>query len=376
MASGDRIDALFILPSLAGGGAERVVLTLLRHIDRTRFRPTLAVVDLEDATYLGELPDDVPLIDLRCARVRHALPAIIRLIRRTRPSVVFSTLSHLNLALALIRPLLPDGVRYVGRESIVLSELLVRQSHPRFWRRAYAWLYPRLDIVVCQSRDMRDDLVGNFGVPEHKAVVVHNPVDVERIRRLAQEPLNTGIPPRSVRCDSEIHLVAAGRLTTQKGFDLLIDALAACDEPLLQLTILGDGPLRRELLDQVARLGLAERVRLLGFQMNPYPFLAAADAFVLSSRFEGFPNIVLEALACGTPVVATPAPGGIDEIARLAGGLTVASAISAPALAVALRTAVARRDTHLPIDVSAFSIPRVVDRYQAVLASARPEAAL
>src|SRR5438874_636849 len=101
-----------MIPTLAGGGSERVLVTLLRHLDRTLFIPTLVVIDTRNAVFLNDVPSDVTLIDLGCTRVRYALPKLLRLIWRRRPDVVLSTLGQLNLALAILRPLLPNRVRY------------------------------------------------------------------------------------------------------------------------------------------------------------------------------------------------------------------------------------------------------------------------
>src|SRR5689334_13406340 len=122
---------LFLIPSLRGGGAERVIVTLLRHLDRAKVCLALAVVDTRDAVYRGDVPEDVEFIDLRCTRVRYALPKILYLIWRRRPDVVFSTLGHLNLALAMLRPLLPGGVRYIGREACIVSANLGGYALPR-----------------------------------------------------------------------------------------------------------------------------------------------------------------------------------------------------------------------------------------------------
>ena len=358
---------LFLIPSLRGGGAERVIVTLLRHLDRAKFRLALAVVDSRGAAYRDDVPEDVEFIDLRCSRVRYALPKIIALIWRRRPAVVFSTLGHLNLALAMIRPLLPNGVRYVGRESCVVSEILHQCWKPEWWRWAYRHFYCRFDTVVCQSQDMYDDLVQNLAFPPAKAVVIHNPVDVERIRRLAQEPLDTGFSAsQSKKDDARISLVAAGRLSHQKGFDLLIEAVALCDDPRLYLTLLGEGPLQKELEQWVEAKGLAQQVRFVGFQKNPYPFLAGADAFVLSSRFEGFPNVVLEALACGTPVIATPAPGGVREILEGIDGCVLAESVTAEALAKAIQRFPTGQTLSLDAVVP-YTVATIVRRYEQVL---------
>jgi glycosyltransferase involved in cell wall biosynthesis len=132
-------------------------------------------------------------------------------------------------------------------------------------------------------------------------------------------------------------LVAAGRLSKEKGYDLLLDALALLQDMEISLTVLGQGPLRVDLQTRISQLKLERVVSLIGFQENPHRYFAEADALVLSSRYEGFPNVVLEALACDIGVIATPAVGGVSEILEGVSGCVLAEAVSAPALAKAIR---------------------------------------
>lgn len=350
---------LFLIPTLTGGGAERVVVTLLQHLDRRRFDLALAVVDTRGAAFRDEVPPDVEFIDLGCRRVRHALPKLVRLLWRRRPDFVLSTLGHLNLALSIVRPVLPGGTHYIARETTVVSRGITEYSRPRLWAWAYRRFYGHFDRVICQSRGMCSDLVEVFGLDADRAVVIHNPVDRVRITAalVAQAPLPA--PPGLLR------LVAAGRLAREKGFDLLIDALAFATRRDLHLTILGDGPLPNALVDQASARGVAERVQFAGIQPNPYPTLGAADLFVLSSHYEGFPNVVLEALACGTPVVATPAPGGVREILDGVDGCIVAEEISAQALAAALDR---WQPSRVPSSaVAPYAVDRIVAAYEAEL---------
>ena len=365
---GGRRHVLFILPTLTGGGAERVIVTLLRHLDRAAFRPTLAVVSMQDAVYRDEVPADVELIDLKGTRVRSTLWSIIKLVWRLRPNVVFSSVGHLNLALAMIRPLLPNSVRYIGRQAALASENLQDERYPGLWSRAFTRFYPRFDALVCQSQSMREDVVSRFAFPIEKTVMIHNPVEVERIRELAAESIPTGMRGAGSGDTGKLELVAAGRLSHEKGFDLLIEAIALAADCDCRLTLLGDGPLRGQLEALARDRGVAERVRFAGFQKNPYPFFAQASVFVLSSRWDAFPNAVLEALACGTPVIAFPAPGGIGEIAAISGGVQFASEVSARALCAELSSFSREGMRATPISMAAFVTQRIVNQYQNLLA--------
>lgn len=362
---------LFLLPTLQGGGSERVVVNLLRHLDRKRYCATLAVVDTRVAAYRDQVPADVECVDLGCSRVRYALPGIISLIRRRRPDIVLSTLGHLNLALAIIRRWLPDGVAYVARESSIVSESVRQYGLSPLWRWAYRHHYGAFDRVVCQSHYMRDDLVTAYRLSVGKTVVIPNPVELTRIRALAFEPLDTGMGRASAaESPRSIHLVAAGRLVDVKGFDLLIKALALHADPRVHLTVLGEGPLRQTLQRLAQEVGVADRVRFPGFQANPYPFFAQADAFVLSSHHEGLPNVVLEALACGTPVVATPALGGTAEILEGLEGCHLAGEITAASLADAFARLTPGRRMSAAC-VQAYEAEAVTRRYEEVFEEAR-----
>ncbi len=358
-----RADILFLIPSLRGGGAERVIVTLLKHLDRSRCRLAVGVVDTRSAVFLDEIPSDVEFIDLGSTRVRYALPRIAALIWMRRPDVVFSTLGHLNLALAMARPLLPNGVRYIARETSIVSLVLRAYRMPAVWGALYRWCYKRHDLLVCQSRYMQEDLVERFGYPRGRSVVINNPVDIDQISRLAAATLDQpGFQARN------INLVAAGRMVEVKGFDLLIEAIAILDNPQIHLVLLGEGPLLDELKRLAVAKSVADQFEFAGFQTNPYAWFARADAFVLSSRYEGFPNVVLEALACGTPVIATPAPGGTLEILDGIPECVVAEEVSAQSLADAIASWLRGPRKRIdPAEIEPYTLNRIVVQYQQVL---------
>jgi glycosyltransferase involved in cell wall biosynthesis len=304
----ERKRVLFVLPSLAGGGAERAVVMILRHMSRARFDLHLALVEAI-GPYLSELPKELTVHDLKTRRVRYSGLGLIRLTRKLRPHVVVSSLPELNMTTALGKAFMPRGTRLLLVEQIAVgAHLADSRKHPWVWRRLYRHLYARADKVICVADYVLADMAERCGIPQQKLLRIYNPVDVERVRRLAEEPCHTS----SV---SHPHFIAVGRLVAQKGIDILLWAMVEVRArvPSAELTLVGEGPLKSELEKQAQQLGLRQVVHFAGFQSNPYPYIKRADVFVLSSRYEGLPLALLEALAVGTPVVAMDCPGGVRE---------------------------------------------------------------
>ncbi len=255
--------------------------------------------------------------DIDRPRLRRAWPVLLRWLQEARPGVVFSTFGHVNLALLAMRPLLPSRTRLVIREANTPSLALKRGQVPvpTLMRHAYRLLYPTADLVLCQHQSMAREMHTHFSVPAERTSVLPNPVDSVCVR--AGSPRREPGPGR--------RFVAAGRLTHQKGFDRLIDMVAGGDSDD-RLCVFGEGPDRAAIEARSRALGMAERIRFAGFEPSPWCSYAGADAMLVPSRWEGLPNVALEALACGTPVIATPEAGGIAEVsaAAPAGAVTVA----------------------------------------------------
>ena len=291
---------------MRGGGAERFVSTLLRHMDRTRFTPSLALVE-NRGSFLVDLPEDIEVIDLKAGRVRHALPKIVGLVREKEPDLIFSCIGYLTIAVIIARPFMQGGIKIIGRETNIPSINILQSPFPHFLRFLYRWLYPRVDALVCQSEDMKADLTKVFSFPSDKTLVINNPVDIEEIRKRAESG-------GRVFHQGKSNILAAGKLKYQKGFDLLLRSMALIKRDDWHLTIFGEGPEKDSLTFLAKELNLSSKIDFAGFVSNPYPYMTQADLFVLSSRFEGFPNVILESMASGTPVVAFDCRGGISEI--------------------------------------------------------------
>jgi glycosyltransferase involved in cell wall biosynthesis len=321
-----------VLPSFAAGGAERVTLSHLARIDRARIAPNLIVLDGRGP--LRELlPADVPVHDLARPRLRRALPALIGALREARPDVVLGTMVHVNLALLAARPLLKGRPRLVLREANTPSRSLGATAHPRLMRTLYRRLMPRADAVLCNSRLMMDEIARDFALAPDRLVHLLNPVDVARLRTAAS--LTQREPGPGAR------FVASGRLERQKGFDRLIDMAASLSSDA-HVTIFGDGPDGPALRAQADQSQFGARVSFAGFSNSPWDAVAGADAFLLPSRWEGMSNAALEALALGTPVIATPEAGGIGELAAAAAPGAVTLAEAGPPFVAAMASVVPR----------------------------------
>jgi glycosyltransferase involved in cell wall biosynthesis len=298
---------LFVVPSLLGGGAERVVITLIKHIDREKFIPILVVLKKE-GRFVEKIPKDIEFVDLNVSRARYAIFDIVKTIRRLKPDVVFSTLGHLNLLMALIRPFFSKEIRFISRESNTVSLENNQERYPKLFNFLYKNIYNNFDYIITQSKYMRDDLINNYATNKDKISVIYNPVDIQNVTKLANKKDKLEFQ------NNRINLLAVGRLTYQKGFDMLIESMSYLDDKFY-LTILGEGDFK-EYTSLIDKYGVVDRVKLAGFCDNPYIYMKHCDLFILSSRYEGLPNVVLEANACGCACVAVDNPGGTAEIIK------------------------------------------------------------
>ncbi len=297
---------LFILPSLAGGGAEKVVLTILTYINRDKFSPVLVLLKKE-GKFLDQVPKDIQVIDLDSKRARYAIFKIFKTIKELKPDIVFSTLGHLNLLMAIMKILFLKKIKFIARESNTVSLENKQEKYPFIFNFLYKTIYNNFDLIIAQSKYMRDDLVDNFSIKKSKISVIYNPVDIKKIDKMANSNDDFKLPK------DKINLLSVGRLSYQKGFDMLIQTISLLDIKY-HLTILGEGDDEKKLKQLIIKYQLKDRVTLAGFSDNPYIYMKNCDLLILSSRYEGLPNVVLESHACGTPCVAINNPGGTSEI--------------------------------------------------------------
>ncbi len=308
----DRV-ALF-LPSLNGGGAERVAVSLVNGMARRGIAVDLVLANAA-GSYLPDVAPEVRIIDLRAGRVSKALWPLSRYLRRERPVATLSFMNHANVVAVAAH-------RFAGRPGrLVVSEhttigIAAARLHGVSQRLVYGlvpWMYRLADGVSAVSQGAARDLERFARLPAGSVRVIYNPFDLARIDQLAREPA----PQHPwLQADGHPVIVAAGRLTEEKDYPTLLRAFAKVRRQRpARLLILGEGELRGALETLVRQLGLtSDDVQMPGFARNPYVYFARAALFVLSSRWEGLPGVLIEAMACGTPVVSTDCPSGPREI--------------------------------------------------------------
>lgn len=363
----------FVLPSLNGGGAERAAVQLLNGLDAATWDRSMFLFE-RTGPYLNDVASGITLESAphpsRIARWR----SLRNFVRRARPNVVMAFLSF-GSALTAARAA-GAGAKVVFNQQTPVSAFLTDADYEwrRGWRRAAfttgaRFVYGAADLIVATSRGVADDLTRNFGVSPDAMRVLPNPVDLAVVRARAAEPIASG---EQLRTGDPV-VVAAGRLADAKNYPLLIDAIARLRARVpARLFILGQGELESSLRRQVIDRGLADAVTFLGFQPNPWKFIAQGDVFALSSHYEGFGNVLIESMALGVPVVATASAGTRDIIESESNGLLVhhhtvdafASALGRVLENRELRDAMSRSARHA---AERFAAPRVIAEYDAVL---------
>ena len=369
--NGGRARVCFVLPSLNGGGAERAAVQVLNGL--SAWERSMFLFERR-GPYLDELDRGIELRSAadpsRVGRWR----AFRRFVRQAQPHVVMAFLSFAS-ALTAARAA-GVGTKVVFNQQTPVSAFLTDADYAwsRGWRRSAftsgsRLVYGAADLIVATSRGVGDDLTRNFGVSPDAIRVLPNPVDIAAVRASANEPLSAS---EQLRQGAPV-IVAAGRLADAKNYPLLIDALARVRQSIpARLFILGQGELEDTLRKRVRDRKLDEAITFLGFQANPWKFINQADVFALSSHYEGFGNVLVEAMALGVPVVATESAGTRDIVSSESTGLLVhhhtVDSLAAALLRVLenphLRESMSRAAL---LGAERFAAPAVIARYDTLL---------
>jgi len=298
-----RIRLLVTTSDFVGRGAERELANLLQWLPRDRFDIALC---LWRDVFDYPCPADIPVTIVGKSRPWHVVRVIHRLrkfVQEWNPDLVFSQLNYVSTvtgsALKALGKRPPWIARLAGNPDVEIRFPILPWTRSSFQRATY--------VAGCSEGASRS-IASHLRVPSERIVTLPNVVDVESVQ------FSSGEVDKNRGSNDRIVFVHAGRCVPQKHQAMLLDAFARAAIPDSELRILGVGPLRERLERQAKTLGIADRVKWMGFQPNPYAFFRQADCFVLSSRYEGLPNVVIEAMLCGLPVISTDCPYGPADL--------------------------------------------------------------
>ena len=301
----------FLISTLGGGGAEGVCVNLANALAECGWTVTLVVLHMNNSVYHDRLSDKVELVVLGINHARYAFGGLRQFLKERQPEKVLVFNYELAVLLVAVRTLTRQKFKIIARNVNTLSHN--RRLSKGFWRkqivnRLVDGLYCKVDHVINQCEGMREDLITLYPNLADSSSVIYNPVNQiveDAAKRIDFSTLQ-----------KEDYLLCVGRLETQKAFHYAIEAFAkiAVDYPNLRLKIVGKGDLETDLKTLAKRLDVAERVDFEGFKQDMIPYYLKARATVLTSLYEGFPNVLVESITLGTPVVAFDCPSGPSEI--------------------------------------------------------------
>ena len=365
----------FVLPSLNGGGAERAAVQILNGLEADRWDRSMFLFARE-GPYLSEVDPSIRIMSADTPTRWGRWNALRGFIAHERPEIVMAFLSFFSVLSAARAAM--TGAKVVFNLQTPMSAFLTDadyQWRDRRHKAAFSAVtrvaYAAADLIVATSEGVARDLTAAFGIDPGRIRVLANPVDLDRVRAAATESIDESVLPSG----TAPLIVAAGRLAEAKNYPLMIDAFAAIRQLMpARLCILGQGELEGSLRQLIAARGLRDAVSLAGFQGNPWKFIARGDVFLLTSHYEGFGNVLIEAMACGVPVVATASAGTRDIVSHQVDGMLVeahAPAAVAESVIAVLESPVRRKEMARAARMSAnrFAVAQVIAGYQQVLES-------
>lgn len=308
----------FLIYSLSGGGAERQLSYVLSYCSQNNIKAHLVLMN---TTIKYKLPENTKLHFLEKSRSNEngfikalKIPLLAykysRLLKLLEITHSVSMLSRPNFINILAKRLTSHKFYTITNELAFPSlQYSYMGFQSKFNKTLINWLYKKSDLIIANSRGNMQDLIDNFSVPKNKITVVNNPIDLEKIRKIYQL--------EDYFDNNYFNLVSLGRLEIGKNHEMLIRALHELNNPRLRLYIMGEGPLKNYLKEVIDRLNLGNQIFMLGFDPNPFKYLKSSDLFIFGSNHEGFPNVLLEAMACDLPILSTNCKSGPSEIMEL-----------------------------------------------------------
>ena len=372
----NKLRIVFIIPNLGKGGAERVLANVIEDLDRRIFEISCVFYD---SRHTYTIANDINIFTLSLMGSTNVIKKIYlsfariikirNIINSQYPDVVVSFLPGVNLTAIAARMVSSH------KHKLIISEHSIPSLHlfgitNNFLKLLLRLLYNKADAIIAVSKGVKNDLIMNFGIDRNKIIVINNPINKERIQILSKEKII-----ELKLFDSPIPvIITAGSLTEAKGQEYLLRAFKIVRTTInCKLLILGEGHKEYVLKKIATRLGIINDITFMGFQSNPYKFIAHSSVFVLSSLWEGFSNVLVEAMACNVPVISTDCKSGPREIiSHMSDGILVpvkneqklAEAIT---LVLTNQTLARTLVSNAAQKIQAFSMTKIINEYTSLL---------
>lgn len=298
------------LSHFEGGGAQRVVLNLAKEFKKRDVNFCIIVKDIRGPLYQEATNLGIDIYQIGAKNIIKQTLSLSKLCQKHKIETVFSVMRYQNVAAILVKII--NKNRVVIREAGTLDGVVnSRRLKVRILRLSMKYLYPYADKAIANSIDTKNDLVEHTNIKSGKIKIIPNPIGVDEVRRKAKGTNNS----LSINVN-DVNLITIGRLEDVKNQKFLINSIRRLVDkyPRVCLYIFGEGGLKFELSNYIRKLNLDENVKLMGFHTNPFKYLSRCDLFLLSSKYEGFGNVVVESLALGVPVISLKCPGGVNNI--------------------------------------------------------------
>ena len=307
----DRKKILFLMHELSMGGAQRVTSNLANEFSQKNYDVHI-ILFTKKGELVESLNKSVVVHYLDVKKVSKGIPKMLKILLAEKPDIIFSGITHVTLLLATFIPFL----RFFLKETcFMMREVSIPSQRIKYIKKAkqktflYKHFIVNFDHIVAQSNFMKEDMVQTYNIQKERISVINNPLNLKNINLKAYKE-------ETVLFDaSKINLLATGRLGPEKGFEQLLELMPILGKGY-HLHIIGKGPEQNRLEMKIEALGIEDKVTLHGEKKNPYAYMKRADIALLSSEYEGYPNVLLEANACGTFAIAFACPGVNDEIIK------------------------------------------------------------
>ncbi len=332
---------IFILPGVNLGGAEQATIRIINGLILLKYEIILLNLNNNKIDLINEVDQRVVILNGNYKTTKSSIIFILYQIFKHKPDIVFTNFWHLNSLMGFLRYFFWfRKIKFIGRETNIPSERIKNYRYKFIASFCYFHIIPKLDVIVCQSKKMFDDLLINYRINVNKLKLINNPISIDSCIMKSKLPFEKNDTIDRIRKLGSKILVSIGRFDDIKSQHLSIEAINILRNENIFIVFIGDGIKLEANKLLVQKLNLQDKVLFLGTIVNPFPILSLSDGLILTSKSEGYPNVVLEALCLEKKIICTPSIGGLLEIIENKPGCFISKSFDPIDIAKAIKFAI------------------------------------